>query len=89
MLAFPAVPFILVGFSKPFGLPILVFLNQKKKHAKRFLPWKTNFVYDLSEFGQLYGEEYAYSEEELSAMSDKSQIQKKSKKEKRNEKSND
>lgn len=89
MLAFPAVPFILVGFAKPFGLPILVFLNQKKKHAKRFLPWKTNFVYDLSEFGQLYGEEYAYSEEELSAMSDKSQIQKKSKKEKRNEKSND
>ena len=59
---------LLFGFFKPQGMTFMEFLKTVGKESfidPKIYVWESDFVPDLSEFGDLYGEEYALTEERI------------------------
>lgn len=67
----PAIIPLVFGFFKPFGMTFYEFL--KTVVTEYFLTpkeyrWESDFVYDYETYGELYGDEYALSDERLSQL---------------------
>lgn len=60
-----AIPLV-IGFLKPFGMTFIQFIKtyvSEKFITPSVYKWRSDFVYQMDEFGEIYGEEYAISDE--------------------------
>ena len=67
LMLIPMALILVIGLFKPYGIPFpkYALIIIKDKLEPKIYPWETDFVYEPENYGDIYGNEYKLSKEQI------------------------